>query len=149
GTAGLVTLRDLTAEIIGDIDDTSPDAQIIQKDSHTVIFPAQTDLEDVNDRLSLTLPVRDEYLTLGGFVIFEMQKIPQLNEQLVYAHLGEELQFTVIAAEGPKLNKIQISRVGKSLKLTNTSAPITVRTATDRATVVSVNHTQRLLKKRK
>ncbi|MEO0705117.1 MAG: hemolysin family protein [Cyanobacteria bacterium J06649_5] len=149
GTAGLVTLRDLTAEIIGDIDDTSPDAQIIQKDSHTVVFPAQTDLEDVNDRLSLALPVRDEYLTLGGFVIFEMQKIPQLNEQLVYAHLGEELQFTVIAAEGPKLNKIQISRVGKSLKLTNTSAPITVRTATDRATVVSVNHTQRLLKKRK
>ena len=88
GTEGLVTLRDITAEIIGDIDDSSPEAQIISKDSHTVIFPAQTDLEDVNERLSLSLPTSDEYFTLGGFIIFEMQKIPQVNEQLIYPRFG-------------------------------------------------------------
>lgn len=128
GTAGLVTLRDLTAEIIGDIEDTSPDVQIIQKDRHTVVFPAQTDLEDVNERLSVALPVRDDYLTLGGFIIFEMQKIPQVNEQLTY----QDLELTVTAAEGPKLNKIQIHRPGRELVLTNASAPVTVRKPADR-----------------
>ncbi len=128
GTAGLVTLRDLTAEIIGDIEDTSPDVQIIQKDSHTVIFPAQTDLEDVNERLSLSLPARDDYLTLGGFVIFEMQKIPQVNEQLTY----QDLELTVTAAEGPKLTKIQIYRPDRELVLTNAFAPAAVRKAADR-----------------
>jgi len=132
GTAGLVTLRDLTAEIIGEIEDTSPDAQMIQKDSHTVIFPAQTDLEDVNERLSLSLPTSEDYLTLGGFVIFEMQKIPQVNEQLMYEHLDQVLEFTVVAAEGPKLTKIQISRTEEELKLTNASAPITVRKAANK-----------------
>ena len=128
GTAGLVTLRDLTAEIIGDIEGTSPDAQIVQKDSHTVIFPAQTDLEDVNERLSLALPTRDDYLTLGGFVIFELQKIPQVNEQLIY----QDLELTVTAAEGPKLNKIQIHRPHKELILTKASVPATVRKAANR-----------------
>lgn len=132
GMAGLVTLRDLTAEIIGEIEDTSPDEKIIQKDSHTVIFPAQTDLEDVNERLSLALPTSEDYLTLGGFVIFEMQKIPQVDEQLAYEQLGQVLEFTVIAAEGPKLTKIQISRAGEELKLTNASAPVTVRKATNK-----------------
>lgn len=129
GTAGLVTLRDLTAEIIGDIENTSPDVQIIQKDSHTVIFPAQTDLEDVNERLSVALPTRDDYLTLGGFVIFEMQKIPQVNERLTY----QDLELTVTAAEGPKLNKIQIHCPDKELILTNASVPVTVRKASDRS----------------
>ncbi len=127
GTAGLVTLRDLTAEIIGDIDSTSPERQIIQKDSHTVIFPAQTDLEDVNERLSLSLPTSDEYLSLGGFIIFEMQKIPQLNERLSYQKLDQNLEFTVVAAEGPRLSKIQIHQPGRALMLTLTDADAAVR----------------------
>ncbi|MGC1306760.1 MAG: hemolysin family protein [Phormidesmis sp.] len=134
GTAGLVTLRDITAEIIGDVDDTSPDAQIIQKDSHTVIFPAQTDLEDVNERLSLALPTSDEYLTLGGFVIFEMQRIPQVNEQLIYL----DLELTIVAAEGPKLAKIQIYRADRELVLANAFAPATVRRATDKLPLSAV-----------
>jgi len=113
GTAGLVTFRDLAAEIIGDIDKRNPSDQVLAKDPYTVIFPAQTDLEEVNERLSLALPLSDDYLTLGGFIIYEMQKIPTINEQLAY----QGLEFTVIAAEGPKLNKIQIRRPGKLLPL--------------------------------
>lgn len=134
GTAGLVTLRDLTAEIIGDTESTDPEVQALQKDSHTVIFPAQTDLEDVNERLALALPTSDEYLTLAGFVIFEMQKIPQTNEQLIYQALGDDLIFTIVSAEGPKLNKIQIHRSNRPLSLINAFAPVAVRKATDKVT---------------
>ena len=128
GTAGLVTFRDLTAEILGDVSNTSPDAQIVQRDANTVIFPAQTDLEDVNERLQLSLPTSDDYLTLGGFIIFQMQKIPQVNEQLTY----QNLEFTVVAAEGPRLGKIQIYSPLQALKLTNAFAPAAVRKAADK-----------------
>ncbi len=134
GTAGLVTLRDLTAEIIGEVDKTSPETQIIQKDSHTVIFPAQMDLEDVNERLSLALPTSDEYLSLGGFVIFEMQKIPQVNERLTYRKLAQDLEFTIVAAEGPKLIKIQIHSPDRALLLTKVKPPATSRKSMDRRT---------------
>lgn len=133
GTAGLVTWRDLTAEIIGDIDTPTPEMQVVQKDSHTVIFPAQTDLEDVNERLSIDLPTSDEYLSLGGFVIFEMQKIPQVNEKLTYRKLDHTLEFMIVAAEGPRLEKIQIHRPGLRLRLINTTAPITVRKSGDKS----------------
>ncbi|MEM8503273.1 MAG: hemolysin family protein [Cyanobacteria bacterium P01_D01_bin.1] len=126
GTAGLVTLRDLTAKIIGDAVDADSSGQVIYKDSHTVIFPAQTDIEEVNERLSLTLPTSENYLTLGGFVIFELQKIPQVNEQLVY----QDLELTVTAAEGPKLTQIKIRRPGRALVLSNLSEPNTVRRVT-------------------
>ncbi|MFK8182334.1 MAG: hemolysin family protein [Phormidesmis sp.] len=132
GTAGLVTLRDLTAEIIGDTESTAPEVQALQKDSHTVIFPAQTDLEDVNERLALTLPTSDDYLTLGGFVIFEMQKIPRVNEQLLYQGLADDLVFTIVSAEGPKLNKIQIHSPVRPLSLINALAPVAVRKAADK-----------------
>ncbi|WP_370623544.1 hemolysin family protein [cf. Phormidesmis sp. LEGE 11477] len=128
GTAGLVTFRDLTAKIIGDATDTDSIGKILYQDSHTVIFPAQTEIEDVNERLSLTLPTSENYVTLGGFVIFELQKIPQINEQLIY----KDLELTVAAAEGPKLTKIKIRRLGKALVLSNVGAPAAVRTATNR-----------------
>ncbi|MEM9093279.1 MAG: hypothetical protein AAGC93_31710, partial [Cyanobacteria bacterium P01_F01_bin.53] len=90
---------------------------------------------------------------LGGFVIFEMQKIPKINEQLSYslsgqASSGQDLVFTVIAAEGPKLTKIQISRLGEDLKLTNASAPVTVRQASHRTSPFTANNNQPLHKKR-
>ncbi|MEM6448756.1 MAG: hemolysin family protein [Cyanobacteria bacterium P01_D01_bin.105] len=127
GTAGLVTLRDLTAEIIGETQSNSSEVQALQKDSHTVIFPAQTDLEDVNERLNLALPTSDDYLTLGGFVIFEMQKIPRINEQLIYQKSDDDLIFTIVSAEGPKLNKIQIHSPTRTLSLINALTPVAVR----------------------
>jgi CBS domain containing-hemolysin-like protein len=136
GTAGLVTLRDLTAEIIGDVDKMSPETQIIQTDSHTVIFPAQIDLEAVNERLSISLPTSDEYLSLGGFVIFEMQKIPQVNERLIYQKLEQSLEFTIVAAEGPRLSKIQIYSPKQALVLTKAKgakASAAVRKHTDKS----------------
>lgn len=127
GTAGLVTFRDLTAKIIGDADSTEPVEKIIYQDSYTVIFPAQSDLDDVNERLSVALPTSENYATLGGFVIFELQKIPQVNEQLIY----EDLELTVAAAEGPKLTKIKIRRLGKAFIVSNAGAPAAVRKAAD------------------
>ncbi|MEL6350609.1 MAG: hemolysin family protein, partial [Cyanobacteria bacterium J06627_28] len=129
GTAGLITFRDLTSEIVGDVEALSPEEQIIPKDSHTIIFPAQTDLDDVNERLSISLPTSDDYLTLGGFVIYEMQKIPTVNEQLLY----QDLEFTVVAASGPKLNKIQIRRPSKALVLSNANRPAAVIKSTGKA----------------
>ena len=129
GTAGLVTFRDLTAEIVGDLDEADTTAQIIAKDPYTFIFSAQTELEEVNERLSLDLPTSDDYITLGGFVIFEMQKIPSVNEQLQH----QDLEFTVVAAEGPKLTKIQIRRPGRALTLYKTGAAAAPRKDSDRA----------------
>jgi CBS domain containing-hemolysin-like protein len=110
GTAGLVTIEDLIAEILGDTAELDNDdtASIQMLDEQTFLVQAQIDLEEVNEALNLELPLADDYQTLGGFILFRLQKIPQLGESLHYG----DADFTIISAEGPRLHQIQIHRLG-------------------------------------
>lgn len=108
GTAGLVTLTDLVAEIIGE----EPQSDGLEKlvlqslDKQTYIVPAQMNLEEVNELLNLNLPLIDEYQTLGGFLLYQFQKIPVQGETLQY----DNLDLTVVSASGPRLQQIRIYR---------------------------------------
>ncbi|ELR98013.1 hemolysin family protein [Gloeocapsa sp. PCC 73106] len=108
GTSGLITLQDLIAEIIGDQRQRETDAesevQII--DEQTFLVKAQMNLEDLNEFLGLDFPLTDEYQTLGGFVLYQWQKIPNQGETLKY----DNLELTIVEASGPRLNLIQIRR---------------------------------------
>lgn len=109
GTAGLVTLEDLTAEIIGDAHESENDTDVIVRmlDEQTFLVQAQADLEEVNEFLNIDLPVAEDYQSLGGFLIYQMQKIPAVDEKLVY----ENLELSVMAADGPRLQEIMIRRL--------------------------------------
>jgi CBS domain containing-hemolysin-like protein len=109
GTAGMVTFQDLVSEILGD-EHEPEEAQaerIRMLDEQTAMVQAQTDLEEVNDFLSLNLPLTDEYQTLGGFLIYQMQKIPIVGDTWQY----DNLEFTIISTEGPRLHQIQVRRL--------------------------------------
>ncbi len=106
GTAGLITLTDLIAEIIGD-DSELPNSEEVAVqilNDQTFIVQAQMSIEEVNEILELDLPITDEYQTLGGFLLYQFQKIPSQGEILHYS----ELSFTVISSEGQRLQKIRI-----------------------------------------
>jgi CBS domain containing-hemolysin-like protein len=108
GTSGLVTLQDLIAEILGNESDIT-NSQTIEfqvLDEHTFLVEAQMNLEEVNEFLDLDLPVTDEYQTLGGFLLYQLQKIPHQGEIYNY----DNLEFTIVAAQGPRLTQIRIHR---------------------------------------
>jgi CBS domain containing-hemolysin-like protein len=107
GTAGLLTVRDLVEEIVGHIADeegdlSEPEFQRLSETS--TIVQAQVDLDDVNEELGLELPLQDDYQTLGGFAIYQMQKIPNMGETFTY----DNILFTVVSSEGPRLDRIQV-----------------------------------------
>jgi CBS domain containing-hemolysin-like protein len=106
GTAGLLTLRDLTTEIIGEIhepdSDTEQLVQLLEDQSYRI--KAHTDLEEVNTLLNLTLPYSDDYQTLGGFLIYQMQKIPNAGDRLMFA----EREWVVLSTDGPRLGDILV-----------------------------------------
>jgi CBS domain containing-hemolysin-like protein len=108
GTAGLVTLKDLIAEIIGDNPEPESTEELPVQilDEQTFLVQAQMDLEEVNELLDLNLPLADEYQTLGGFVLYQFQKIPVQGETLNY----DNLNLTVVSAEGPRVHQIRIHR---------------------------------------
>lgn len=106
GTAGLVTLEDLIAEIIGNSDEVTGMEELTFKmtEDDTFIVQAQLSVEEVNELLDLDLPLSEEYQTLGGFVTYQLQKIPSQGETFQY----QNIEFTVTAAEGPRLDQIKI-----------------------------------------
>lgn len=112
GTAGLVTIQDLIAQIIGDTAELeSTEELIVQRlDERTFLVQAQMDLEELNELLNLNLPLTSEYQTLGGFLLYQLQKIPSPGEILHY----QNLDFTVVSVEGPRLHQVQIHRLEPS-----------------------------------
>lgn len=112
GTAGLLTLHDLTTEIIGDIhepdDDEEQLVQLLEDQSYRI--QAHTDLEEVNDLLNLSLPYADDYQTLGGFLIYQMQKIPHAGDRVVFA----DREWIVLSTDGPRLKDILVRSIDVS-----------------------------------
>jgi CBS domain containing-hemolysin-like protein len=108
GTAGLVTLQDLIRAIIGIEDEALSAAEepITEQDNHTFIIQAQTDLEEVNEHLGIHLPILEDYQTLGGFIMFHLQRIPETGELFYY----ENLEVKVISAKGPRIEQVLIHR---------------------------------------
>lgn len=106
GTAGLLTLRDLITEIIGEIHepDSDPEQPVQLLEDQSYRIKAHTDLEEVNTLLNLTLPYSDDYQTLGGFLIYQMQKIPHAGDRLMFA----EREWVVLSTDGPRLGDILV-----------------------------------------
>jgi CBS domain containing-hemolysin-like protein len=106
---GLVTLQDVIAEIIGDagVLDSTEDLLIQMLDQQTFLVQAQINLEDLNEVLNIRLPLTKQYQTLGGFLLYQLQKIPAKGETYTY----QNLEFTVVSVVGPRLHQIQLRRI--------------------------------------
>ncbi|UKO97346.1 hemolysin family protein [Nostoc sp. UHCC 0870] len=109
GTVGLLTIQDVIAEIIGDVGEsqTSDDLLIEMLDPQTFLVQAQVNLEDLNEVLHLNLPLTKEYQTLAGFLLYQLQKMPHMGELFRY----ENLEFTIVSVDGPRLHQIQLRRL--------------------------------------
>jgi CBS domain containing-hemolysin-like protein len=108
GTSGLITLQNLINEILGEETTSLKEGDIPLKiiDDQTFLIEAQMDIEEINEQLNLNLPITDDYQTLAGFILYQFQKIPLCGEKLHF----DNLEFTIISAEGPKLISIQLHR---------------------------------------
>ncbi|MDM9383224.1 hemolysin family protein [Chlorogloeopsis sp. ULAP01] len=113
GTVGLVTIQDVIAQIIGETSavESSDELLVELVDRWTFVVQAQINLEEMNEVLHLDLPVGKEYQTLGGFLLYQLQKVPELGETFRY----QNLEFTVISVEGPRLHQIQVRRLEEGI----------------------------------
>ncbi|MGK7953759.1 MAG: hemolysin family protein [Crocosphaera sp.] len=108
GTSGLITIQDVIGEILGnDLEGIIEEEDSLKMiDEHNFLIEAQLNLEELNNVLGLDLPLTDEYQTLGGFLLYQWQKIPSEGETLNY----ENLSFTIVDSEGPRLLRIHLRR---------------------------------------
>ncbi len=107
GTAGLVTREELVEEIVGDMTDEWAQHSLLRRvDAHTVELDALTRVDEVNDLLEIDLPEDDAYETLAGLILYKLRRIPEVGEAI---DIGD-FRLKVLALDGPKITRVQISR---------------------------------------
>jgi CBS domain containing-hemolysin-like protein len=94
GTAGLVTIEDVIEEIFGEIEDEHDKEDLTEKilSKTEFIFSARIEIDYLIENYKLGFIASDEYDTLGGLIIHELESIPMVGQQLAYQNLSIEIQ---------------------------------------------------------
>jgi putative hemolysin len=106
GTSGMVTIEDIVEEIFGEIQDEHDHEDDFQEkiDDLTFIFSGRTEIDYVNETYDLPIPQSSEYETIAGFVLNELEDIPDINETFD----TDKLTITVMEVSDSRIELVKV-----------------------------------------
>jgi magnesium and cobalt transporter len=106
-TAGLVSIEDVLEQIVGEIedehDDQEDEAYILRRNEHEYMIKALTPIEEFDEYFSSELTT-DEYDTVGGFIVSQLEHMPKKGETLVV----DKMHFEVIRADTRRVHLVKL-----------------------------------------
>ncbi|MCU4717529.1 hemolysin family protein [Halapricum hydrolyticum] len=106
-TEGLVTMEDLTEEIVGEILEGSEEEPIEFVDDETAIVKGEVNIEEVNEALDIDIPEGEEFETLAGFIFNRVGRLVEEGEIVEY----DDVEIRVEQVENTRIMKARIHRV--------------------------------------
>ncbi len=106
GTAGMITIEDVTEEIVGEIVDEHDFEEFVdqQIDETTFILLGRSYVEDINKRYNLALPESNEYETVSGLLLDYLEKIPEKEDVIEL----KDYHFTVINVNKTTIQEVKL-----------------------------------------
>ncbi len=119
GVSGLITLKDLLEEIVGDIDDEDQTKQpeIIPQGKNVFLVSGKVGLYELSEALGVTL-ADDDCQTIGGFITKTIGRLPKKNDRVEVAGLV----ITILNVDSRKINRLLVEKPAELQK--NPHAPI-------------------------
>ena len=114
GTTGIISLEDLVEEIFGDIEDEH-DTQTLtsrQITPNEYLLSARLETEKVNEQYGLHLPLSDEYITIGGLILYYNEAFPKENQTIDIPGY----QFRIIKTQRSKIELVRLKTLPNSKK---------------------------------
>ncbi|NLR89767.1 hemolysin family protein [Flammeovirga agarivorans] len=105
GTAGIVTLEDITEEIVGEIEDEhdEEDLPFFEEEENIYLLTARHEIDWLNEKKGWNLE-EGEYDTLGGFILYHHRNIPVVDDIIEI----DDLIFTIVTMDGARIDMVRL-----------------------------------------
>ena len=112
GTSGMVTSEDILEEIFGEIEDEHDTIDYIERkvSDDEYILSARIELDDLNEKYNLGFPVKENYETLAGFILFHHESIPKINTVIDI----DKYRFKILKASNTKIELVNLRVLSNS-----------------------------------
>jgi magnesium and cobalt transporter len=108
--AGLVTIEDVLEQIVGDIEDEhdgeDDENYVFQRSENEFMLKALMPIDEFDEQFDTQLAT-DEYDTIGGFLVHELERMPRKGESLTI----ENLKFEITKADSRRVHLIKLKRL--------------------------------------
>jgi len=106
GTAGLVTTEDVLEEIFGEIEDEHDQLnweEVVVKENE-FLFSGRHEIDYLNEKHSLNLPVSEEYETLAGLILSHHESIPRVGDIIQL----EKFEFRILKGSNTRIESVRL-----------------------------------------
>ena len=109
GTSGIITVEDIVEELFGEIEDEHDNYDYFEKkiSENTYELSARLEIEYLNKSHNLNLPESETYDTLGGLIVFNVEEIPKVDDEI---EIGK-YSIKIIEASSSKIEKVLLKKI--------------------------------------
>ncbi|PSQ00800.1 DNA-binding protein [Halobacteriales archaeon QS_5_70_17] len=105
-TEGLVTMEDLTEEIVGEILEGEEEEPFEFVDENTAIVRGEVNIDEVNETLGIDLPEGEEFETIAGFIFNRAGRLVEEGEELDY----DGVEIRVERVDNTRMMKARVTK---------------------------------------
>lgn len=109
GTAGMITMEDVIEEIFGEIIDEHDlgDISHHQLTENKFEFSGRTEIDFINDNYPLNIPEDEEYETLAGYIIKQIEEIPEQGDVIKV----DKYEITILEVSQAKIEYVSLEKI--------------------------------------
>ncbi|MFZ2863127.1 MAG: hemolysin family protein [Ignavibacteriaceae bacterium] len=109
---GIITLHDLIENIFGDLPDKHEEEEIaiIKRDDGSLLIDGSILIDELKEHLHINFEDEENYSTLGGFMMYKLNRIPTAGDKFEY----KSYMFEIVDMDGKRVDKVLVTRIENS-----------------------------------